>query len=225
MGLSCTPDNVTAGCLCVGKTETGTPVRLDLSGAFSYPITVADKDPASGRSYSISLCKSIICGPTVLYTSVCLNNGGAYSGCGKPGLATWTVTSFSPMSYSIFYPKGNDGKGQSLVTVTEDSKATSNSIVMTGITNNLQYEFSIVLGTGSEVAPGIVGLTLISVSLVGFCCYIAIGMAIGYRVKGARGIEMVPQLAFWKDLPFLIKDGILFSFSPCCKRDRQYTKL
>ena len=42
-------------------------------------------------------------------------------------------------------------------------------------------------------------------SLVGFCCYIAIGMAIGYRVKGARGIEMVPQLAFWKDLPFLIK--------------------
>ena len=26
-----------------------------------------------------------------------------------------------------------------------------------------------------------------------------------YRIKGARGMEVIPNYAFWKDLPFLIK--------------------
>ena len=26
-----------------------------------------------------------------------------------------------------------------------------------------------------------------------------------YQVKGARGMEIIPNYAFWKDLPFLIK--------------------
>ena len=29
-------------------------------------------------------------------------------------------------------------------------------------------------------------------------------------MKELRGVEMVPHLAFWKDLPTLVKDGALF---------------
>lgn len=35
--------------------------------------------------------------------------------------------------------------------------------------------------------------------------YFAIGMPIMYYVKGARGIEMIPLVSFWKDFPFLLK--------------------
>ncbi len=35
--------------------------------------------------------------------------------------------------------------------------------------------------------------------------YFIIGAIIMFQVKGARGIEVVPNYTFWKDLPFLIK--------------------
>jgi hypothetical protein len=38
-------------------------------------------------------------------------------------------------------------------------------------------------------------------------------------VKGARGVEMVPNLTFWTDLPALVKDGCLFLVSKV-RRDR-----
>ena len=37
--------------------------------------------------------------------------------------------------------------------------------------------------------------------------YFAIGMPIMYYVKGARGLEMIPLIGFWKDFPFLVKVG------------------
>ena len=62
-----------------------------------------------------------------------------------------------------------------------------------------------------------------------------------YFHKGARGQEIIPHVAFWKDLPFLIKvcavwllgqwfafwyyhvlflqDGILFTIQPCYRRN------
>ena len=63
-----------------------------------------------------------------------------------------------------------------------------------------------------------------------------------YTQKGARGTEVIPNIAFWKEFPFLIKvtsymptnvcfftaayttvvlqDGMLFTISPCYKRDK-----
>ena len=35
--------------------------------------------------------------------------------------------------------------------------------------------------------------------------YFAIGMPVMYYVKGARGLEMIPFISFWKDFPFLVK--------------------
>ncbi|KAJ6636671.1 Cation-dependent mannose-6-phosphate receptor [Pseudolycoriella hygida] len=40
--------------------------------------------------------------------------------------------------------------------------------------------------------------------------YLTIGVAVDYFLMGARGIEVIPHLEFWKDFPFLVRDGIKF---------------
>jgi len=45
--------------------------------------------------------------------------------------------------------------------------------------------------------------------------YLTIGIAVDYFFMGARGIEVIPHLAFWKDFPFLVRDGIKFVQNGC----------
>ena len=42
-------------------------------------------------------------------------------------------------------------------------------------------------------------------AIIALVTYFIVGGIYLYRVKGARGMEVVPNGAFWKDLPFLIK--------------------
>jgi len=50
--------------------------------------------------------------------------------------------------------------------------------------------------------------------------YLIIGAAVQFKVKGARGLELIPNLEFWKDLPFLMKDGCVYTFRKLtCKSD------
>ena len=42
-------------------------------------------------------------------------------------------------------------------------------------------------------------------------CYLAIGSFVNYKYREMRGVQMVPQLEYWKQLPGLVKDGCLFS--------------
>ena len=42
-------------------------------------------------------------------------------------------------------------------------------------------------------------------ALAGIVTYFIVGGVYMYRVKGARGMEVIPHYAFWKDVPFLIK--------------------
>jgi hypothetical protein len=50
--------------------------------------------------------------------------------------------------------------------------------------------------------------------------YLVVGIIIQAGVRGARGVEVIPNLSFWKDFPFLLKDGILFTFTWPCVRNR-----
>ena len=43
--------------------------------------------------------------------------------------------------------------------------------------------------------------------------YFVGGMIFMAVVKGARGIEMVPNLTFWQEFPALVKDGFSFTVS------------
>ena len=41
--------------------------------------------------------------------------------------------------------------------------------------------------------------------IVACIAYFVVGAIMMYTFKGARGIEVIPNIGFWKDLPFLIK--------------------
>ena len=40
---------------------------------------------------------------------------------------------------------------------------------------------------------------------IGIGAYFIIGAAVMYKVKGARGVEVIPNYLFWKSVPILIK--------------------
>uniref|UniRef100_A0A6P7G7D8 Cation-dependent mannose-6-phosphate receptor-like n=1 Tax=Diabrotica virgifera virgifera TaxID=50390 RepID=A0A6P7G7D8_DIAVI len=45
--------------------------------------------------------------------------------------------------------------------------------------------------------------------------YFVGGAALMYFIRGARGVEMIPNIDFWRNLPGLIKDGLIFLLSGC----------
>ena len=42
-------------------------------------------------------------------------------------------------------------------------------------------------------------------AIAGLVTYFVVGGVVNYKVKGARGSEVVPNVFFWKELPILIK--------------------
>jgi len=60
----------------------------------------------------------------------------------------------------------------------------------------------------SGLSGGSVFLIIFFVSLF---VYFAAGAGYNYY-QGKEGAEIIPQVEFWKDLPFLVKDGAVFSF-------------
>lgn len=45
--------------------------------------------------------------------------------------------------------------------------------------------------------------------------YVVLGMVANYFLVGARGIEMLPHLSFWRDFPSLVRDGVAFLQNGC----------
>ena len=68
-------------------------------------------------------------------------------------------------------------------------------------------------------------LTLILGLGVALPLYLGLGCYYNYKYHDARGIEMVPQLDYWKELPGLVHDGCVFSYQQTklfigCLRER-----
>ncbi|KAH9524733.1 hypothetical protein Btru_027646 [Bulinus truncatus] len=57
-----------------------------------------------------------------------------------------------------------------------------------------------------------VGSVLVILFFVLLLIYLVGGVLFLKYVRKAEGIEVIPNVEFWKDLPSLIKDGILFTF-------------
>uniref|UniRef100_U5ET17 Putative mannose-6-phosphate receptor domain-containing protein n=1 Tax=Corethrella appendiculata TaxID=1370023 RepID=U5ET17_9DIPT len=53
--------------------------------------------------------------------------------------------------------------------------------------------------------------------LVAVLTYFSIGIVVNFMYLGARGIEVIPHLEFWKSVPKLIREGIRFIRNGCRK--------
>jgi len=59
------------------------------------------------------------------------------------------------------------------------------------------------------------GSVLLILFFFAFGTYLLGGMMISYFFRGARGIEIIPNIDFWRSLPGLVKDGLIFLLSGC----------
>ena len=55
-------------------------------------------------------------------------------------------------------------------------------------------------------------ITVIVSVLIGTILYMSVGFGV-QAVRGKRGLQLIPNLTFWKKAPFLFLDGFLFVFS------------
>ncbi|KAL5007419.1 hypothetical protein ScPMuIL_016225 [Solemya velum] len=68
------------------------------------------------------------------------------------------------------------------------------------------------------------GTILLIIFFVLVFCYLVGGMLFLRFVKGARGMEMMPNSEFWTDLPAAVRDGTVFVFKGF-KADNTYEKI
>ncbi|XP_022331494.2 uncharacterized protein LOC111129413 [Crassostrea virginica] len=91
--------------------------------------------------------------------------------------------------------------------------------------NEYQYTISVeyegacvnILPPTSNTAELSAGTVLIIIFFVSISVYCIVGCSWNC-IRGYKGVELLPQAAFWIDLPVLIADGIIFTFS-CCKQE------
>lgn len=69
--------------------------------------------------------------------------------------------------------------------------------------------------TIEEISKPSTGGVLLILFLIGTFTYFTIGSIVRFMYLGARGIEVIPNLDFWKDLPGLVRDGISFVRNGC----------
>ncbi|XP_038057286.1 uncharacterized protein LOC119728920 [Patiria miniata] len=74
---------------------------------------------------------------------------------------------------------------------------------------------------GGGLSPGSVLCIIFSVVVI---LYLVAGVLFLKFVRGAEGKELIPNYEFWKDLPHLIKDGVLF-LAGGCKSDSNYEQI
>lgn len=71
------------------------------------------------------------------------------------------------------------------------------------------------------------GTTLLIIFFFFLAFYFVVGALLLRFLRGARGIEMIPNLEFWKDLPYLVRVrffvvcpvGLYIFFCGCCRMD------
>lgn len=61
----------------------------------------------------------------------------------------------------------------------------------------------------SSLSNGSVFLILL---FVGFIIYMVGGACVLYTLRGARGLEMIPNIDFWKGLPSLVRVSLLYTY-------------
>ncbi|BFY97563.1 hypothetical protein BsWGS_00603 [Bradybaena similaris] len=76
-------------------------------------------------------------------------------------------------------------------------------------------------GNEGGLSPGSIMVIIFFVLLI---VYILGGLLFQIFVRKAQGAEMLPNYIFWKEFPFLVKDGFVFTFQ-CCKGSSGYDKI
>jgi len=160
--------------------------------------------------------------------SVCQQDGPDFYSSG-----TFKASTYSDVGGSVLGVKAVYGDGSPQHCGSKPRKSTIYVLcdksqkegIVANVTESAACEFTIYIksaygcpggggGGGSFWGFG-VGWIIIIIVIVLFILYLVAGIIFMYWRKEARGIDVIPNLEFWKDLPFLIWDGCKFFYRFC----------
>jgi hypothetical protein len=225
-------------CKC-SFTDGGKTWHIDISGYFDYP-TTPTSDDLKKYIYTYT-CDNNPCPKNPNSSAVACQYVKSQSTDYPLGKVdqetTWEVTdpSDSSLTFVINYKKGQKDKKTRETTVTFKYATGSMKMEVTKEVNtntNINYEMEVSGNKVKKFSPsggkgksggkkdisGPIGIVLILLAIIGLLTYFIVGGVYLYRVKGARGKEVIIHYSFWTGLPLLIKEGFFFTISPCYKR-------
>eukprot|EP00300_Choanocystis_sp_HF-7_P023904 c25292_g1_i1.p1 GENE.c25292_g1_i1~~c25292_g1_i1.p1 ORF type:complete len:268 (+),score=46.02 c25292_g1_i1:67-870(+) len=154
--------------------------------------------------------------------------------------ADGNATMYSTPNFAITFGGGdqchNNGRPnrQTTINLVCCSTCTSDQLTMLGEVSYCHYYIQL---QSARVCPGYTppqpapgrrkkrgisgGSVILILFFVGLFLYFTVGMAYKALVVGSRGIEMVPNIGFWRSLPGLVLDGVNFVVS--CGKNRPGT--
>ncbi|XP_006822110.1 cation-dependent mannose-6-phosphate receptor-like [Saccoglossus kowalevskii] len=116
-------------------------------------------------------------------------------------------------------------KRSSIVTYKCNCDADSPILLALGETSPLKYEYKItsmhacVQACPPKEALSTGGILCIIFFVLVFVYFVGGILINKFVLKRENGRDLIPNVEFWSDLPYLIKDGFLFAISPCKKQN------
>nr|XP_021193792.2 uncharacterized protein LOC110378732 [Helicoverpa armigera] len=187
--------------------------QYEMSTYFYHPcydvsMNVSQVGPQNTCTSPLSICRHV-------YTMSLLTNktytldDGAYNFMGRTN-----ISNFSDQGNSIIYP---NGPSETIVLL--QCAETDNRLQVYSLTE----PDKIVLAFYSrdaclkqiEVAGRSFGSTFLIIFFSFVVFYLVLGICTKKFLMGATGVEVIPNLAFWSELPNLVKDGWVFMCNGC----------
>ena len=57
------------------------------------------------------------------------------------------------------------------------------------------------------------GWRVITFLLLGAACYFGVGVYLNGRNEGKHGVEAIPHIRYWEEVPSLVREGMQFSYA------------
>lgn len=217
-------------CRCEYENGQGIDISQVLTKVENYLNTV---DPKTQDKYYFHPCHDV---PYLPSDGKECRSGDGYSLC-RFNNASQTYEKLGTIKDSSFH---TDGGGQQFLVYKMNAKVTSIQLLCLKHDQSYLYvdldkahlsagnETSLILFspyacpiTIEEISKPSTGGVLLILFLIGTFTYFTIGSIVRFMYLGARGIEVIPNLDFWKDLPGLVRDGARFLQNGCRVERRQ----
>ena len=167
----------------------------------------------------INVCAEIntvnnFCSPT---DGMCEISSG-FGSLGSIGSYATTFTATDEGILVMTYPSTSICSG--VITFTCDETAEIGTPVLNSVTGTCTYNLGWKTAYAcSKSAGGLsAGSVICIIFFVSVFLYIAIGMLVKHKRYESRGVDMVPNVDFWREVPSLIKDGFRFTYGKCFNR-------
>lgn len=146
-----------------------------------------------------------------------------YYNLGKQYTAEFSVSNPYPLQIDILFRLGDSGRN-STVNVRCDEDVFGDLSFLGMYYDHTEFALHTKYGCPgyreySATAP--VLFILLILGFFAFGLYFLIGAIVNWKMKGAKGVEMIPNFGFWKETPILFFDGFYLVAAPClqCARD------